>query len=63
MLSKIISGFVVIMVGTSLLPELAKPNNLIGWTIDKEPEKPHRQTYLEYVKERLEVERLMKRQW
>jgi len=65
MLSKIISGFVVIMVGTSLLPEFAnKSNGLIGWTIDKEPEKqePHRQTYLEYVKERLEVERLM-RKW
>ena len=62
MLSKLISGFIVIMVGISLLPEFANPSNeLISWTIDKEPQKPHRQTYLEYVQERLEVERLMKK--
>jgi hypothetical protein len=58
MLNKLIGGFVVIMVGVSLLPEFAKPNSLIGWTIDKE-DKPKRQTYEEYVRERLEVERLM----
>jgi len=62
MIGRIMSGFIVILVGCVLLPEFAKPTNLIGWTIDREPGKPLRQTYLEYVKERLEVERLM-RKW
>ena len=54
-------GFVTVLIGCVVLPEFAKPCNLIGWTIDREPGKPHRQTYLEYVQERLEVERLMKK--
>jgi len=60
MIGKLIGGFIVILVGTSLLPEFHKGLDLIGWTVDKEPEKERKQTYLEYVKERREVERLMK---
>ena len=61
MINKIISGFIVIMVGVSLIPEINKGINLIGWTENKKPEKPHRQTYEEYVKERLAVERMFRR--
>ncbi len=60
MLSKLIGGFIAVMVGVSLLPEFSKPVNLMGWTIEERHNlKPHKQTYEEYVRERLEVERLM----
>lgn len=57
MIGRIISGFIVILVGTTLLFEFAKPCQLIGVTFE---EKPHRQTYEEYVQERLRIERMMR---
>jgi hypothetical protein len=62
MLNKIISAIVVIGVGATLLPEIV---NQVGHSAyyykeEEKIEKPHKQTYLEYVKERLEVERLMR---
>jgi hypothetical protein len=59
MLNKIISGMIMISIGTVLLPEIM---NQVGHSAYyyKEEEKPHKQTYLDFVKERLEVERLMK---
>jgi len=58
MLEKLIGGFITILVGITVLNEMAKPNELIGWQLYNKT--PARQTYLEYVKERLEVERLMR---
>lgn len=55
MISKIVSGMIVIFVGVSLLPEFANGR----YYISKPEEKPHRQTYEEYVRERLSVERMM----
>ena len=58
MIQKLICGAIVILVGTSLLPEVAR--QVRGYpTIFEKTLQPHKQTYLEYVKERLEVERLM----
>lgn len=64
MLDKIVGGLITIMVGVTLLPEISNllysGNDLVGWTIQETPKEIlHRQTYLEYVKERLEVEKLM----
>lgn len=67
MIAKIVNGFMTILVGSTLIQEIAKAvenpfyqgNGLIGWTVDKE-EKPKRQTYKEYVQERLEVEKMMR---
>ena len=59
MLSRLVGGFVTIMIGVSLLPEFANPTELIGWTVTEEP-KQLRQTYLDFVHERLEVEKLLK---
>lgn len=66
MIGRIITGIITIMIGVTLVSEISHFNNglnLVGWTLDdsKEKDKPHKQTYLEYVKERLEVERLMRR--
>jgi hypothetical protein len=61
MIQKLIGGAVVILVGTSLLPEVARQVRGYPTIFEKIPNpKPHKQTYLEYVKERLEVEKLMK---
>ena len=61
MIQKLIGGAIVVLVGVALLPEVAR--QVRGYpTIFEKKEKipPHKQTYLEYVKERLEVEKLMK---
>jgi hypothetical protein len=58
MISKIIRTFIVICVGVSLLP-LYTGNGLIGFSL-KENKKETKQTYEEYVRERLNVERMMK---
>ena len=51
----------ILSIGTVLLPIFANPtSDLIGWTIDNEEKKVHKQTYLEYVQERLAVEKLLK---
>ncbi len=75
MLNRIIAGIVVILIGTTLLPALADDKSfnkglirglwfriceLIGWTVTDKPKKKRRQSYLQYVRERKEVERLMK---
>jgi len=61
MMQKLMGGAITILVGISLLPEVAK--QVRGYPIFFEktthPSTPHRQTYLEYVKERLKVEKLM----
>ena len=63
-LGKIITNFMGIYVGTTILREMASPFNrgmdLIGWTVQDTEENNQRQTYLEYVQERLKVERLMR---
>jgi hypothetical protein len=59
MIQKLIGGTVVILIGTSLLPEVARASTFVPKNPNPKPE-PHKQTYLEYVKERLEVEKLMK---
>ena len=56
MIGRIINEMIVILIGCTLLSEI----ELCGWTATEESKEPHRQTYLEYVKERLEVERLMR---
>jgi len=62
MISKIISGFIVICVGVSLLPEVKKclynGSNLMGRECNTQ--KHTKQSYEEYVRERLNVERMMK---
>lgn len=63
MLNKIISAIVMIGVGVTLLPEIVNQvgNSAYYYKEEEEKiEKTHKQTYLEYVKERLEVERLMR---
>lgn len=62
MIQKLIGGAIVILVGTALLPEVARQvrNSPVIFEKPLKPLPPHRQTYLEYVKERKEVERLMK---
>lgn len=59
---KIMGGLVAILVGVSLLPEVTKQMSKGYSFTPKEniTHDNHRQTYLEYVKERLEFERLMK---
>jgi len=74
MIQKLMGGVIVILVGMSLLPEVARQVNGCS-TIEKPAQPkppstskikayqnaliPHRQTYLEYVKERIYGERLM----
>ena len=63
MIQKLMGGFIVILVGMSLLPEVARQVRDYPTIFEKssQPKPPvsHRQTYLEYVKERLEVEKLI----
>lgn len=61
MINKIIGGFVVLMVGCSLLPEVSRQisNGCINYEVKKE--KSNKQTYLQYVQERLNVEKEMRR--
>ena len=51
------------LIGLTIMPEFPKligePIKLIGWEVTDKPRR--RQTYLEYVRERLAVEKLMKR--
>jgi hypothetical protein len=58
MIGRIVAGFVVIMVGVALLPEFS---NMVKSPCHYEPEKkedkPHRQTYLEYFRERRMIEK------
>ena len=62
MIGRFIGGFITILVGVTLLDEVSKElysgTNLIGWTVDGESY--HRQTYKEYVEERLAIEREMR---
>ena len=62
MIKKLINAGIVLLVGTTLLPAFAEGNRLIGWTCDEEniTHTSHKQTYKEYVEERLEVERLLR---
>jgi hypothetical protein len=61
MIQKMINGFIVILIGSYLMPEVARQVKYCNTeSIIQIEEKPHRQTYLEYVKERLEIEKLMK---
>ena len=60
MITKIISSFIVILVGVTLLSEMTTFYNgldIVGATFE---EKPHKQTYEEFVQERLNVERMMR---
>ncbi len=59
MINKIISTFIIILIGGSLLVELGKGN---GYPNTKEIliNEPHKQTYEEFVQERLNVERMLK---
>lgn len=65
---KLVGGFVAIAIGTSLLPLVASQVNNSHFYISKSISLPkakpffevQRQSYLDYVKERLAVERLMK---
>ena len=62
MIAKLIGGLVTLIIGITLLPEISNQMpKLIGWQIESK-EKPHRQTYLEYVNERLEAQRLIHNQ-
>jgi hypothetical protein len=64
MIEKIITGFITILTGATLISTLRQEQELIGWTIAKDNQttqtNSQRQTYLEYVQERKEVERLMR---
>ena len=57
MIGRMISGFIVVLIGSSLLSAIAKEVRL-----EKKQNENinHRQTYEEYVEERLKVEREMK---
>ena len=63
MIQKLIGGMVVLLVGTTLLPDVSRAirtrtnNSVFTSEVEKVPKK---QTYEEYVQERLRVERLMK---
>ncbi len=65
MITKLIGGFIVLTIGFSLLPavanEIKKPKNKEIEIPIKEKNSPSRQTYEEYVKERLRVEMMMKK--
>lgn len=66
MLEKLIAGFIVIFVGVSLLPEISKQVSHCNYDYRQSNDEKEifqrqtQQTYLDYVKERLEVERLMR---
>lgn len=67
LLNKIVSTAVVIAVGTTLLPAVvsqirhqAEPERRMAQTEDMGRLRRERQTYKEYVEERLAVERLMR---
>ena len=57
MMARLVGGLVTLVVGCSLLPEVSK---LISTSISLPIEKKHKQTYAEYVQERLEIEERMK---
>ena len=68
MLSKIISMIVMICIGVTLLPEIVNQieHSAYHYKTEEKSElslQSHKQTYLEYVKERLEVERLMRKNY
>lgn len=57
-MNNLVGGFVAVLVGVSLLPEVS---GLVQWRMEENIEtKTHKQTYIEYVRERLEVERLLR---
>jgi len=56
MINKLLGGLVTIMVGMFLLPEIARRVRNYPVIFERTT---HRQTYLEYIQERLEVERLL----
>ena len=64
MLNKIIAFFISLYVGSLVLSEIANPyysgEGLIGWTVEEQEQPSHRQTYAEYVDERLQVERMLR---
>jgi len=57
MINKLTSGFICILVGTTLLPEIGHHIRFSGV---EQKQEYHRQTYLEYVEERLAVEKKLK---
>lgn len=59
MVNRLITGFITILVGTSLLP-FYSGMDLYGYTFEEKKQVPYRQTYKEYVQERLEIERMMR---
>lgn len=62
LLNRLVQTAIVIAVGTTLLPEITAQLNGRREISNSESLRsaPRRQTYLEYVQERLEVERLMR---
>ena len=61
MIKSIIVFFCILFVGCSVLSEMSNINpGLIGWTVENQEHLNKKQTYLDYVQERLEVERLLK---
>jgi hypothetical protein len=63
MISKMMGGFIVILVGISLIPTVAQQVKMGGGgmgLVVKDKRVEHKQTYEEYVRERLIVEKLMK---
>lgn len=69
MINKLIGGAIVVLVGCSLLPEVSKQVKYGRDDFWKESfNKPiksdkHKQTYEEYVRERLSVEKMLRRGW
>ena len=60
MIGRLICGFTTIIVGTALLPQVASAVRERSSVIEFKEEKPQRQTYEDYVQERLRVERMLK---
>ena len=62
MLNKILAFFIMIGVGSVVLDAVAAEVRHSSYSYDVEEEKiePHRQTYSEYVNERLQVERMLR---
>jgi len=63
MINKIISFIIMIGVGSLVLDEVASQVRYSSYSYDEETieiSKPHKQTYLEYVNERLQVERMLR---
>jgi hypothetical protein len=63
MINKILNGFVVILVGTSILSEVSRQINFNqAYNIfETKSTKPEKQTYFQYVQERIAVERKMRK--